>query len=373
MCVHPPARWCVYVCSSSAHKLVRVFVYVSAYVRVCTCTCTCVCMCVCVCVCVCARAPSRWCVCMCVYACMLLWRLAGSGNSCEWKIYVWECVHGARANSAKHLSHDANATYMNESCHTYEWVMSHIWTSHVTHMDEPCHTYERVMSTILRANLAIRLHAGLQYACHACEWVMSHIEWVLSHIWMRHITHMNESCHTYEWVMSHIWTSHVAIWMSHAMRTATLRWNNGSAHELAHTHYHATHMHESCRTYESMNGSGWRRRTGCLIFIGHFPQKSPVISGSFAKNDLQLEASYESSPACMTAAPASWHIHYTFLRIWISHITCMNHSWHTYEWVISHLWMRHVTCVNESCHTYEWVMSHMWMSHVAHTNESCHT
>jgi len=40
------------------------------------------------------------------------------------------------------------------------------------------------------------------------------------------------------------------------------------------------------------------KTTGWLIFIGHFPQKSPMISGSFAKNDLQLKISYWSSPPC---------------------------------------------------------------------------
>jgi len=35
---------------------------------------------------------------------------------------------------------------VNESYHTYEWVMSHIWKSHVPHMNETSHTNEWVMS-----------------------------------------------------------------------------------------------------------------------------------------------------------------------------------------------------------------------------------
>ena len=54
------------------------------------------------------------------------------------------------------------ACHVNESCHTLEWVMSHIWMRHVTHVNESSCTSEYVMS-----------HARIS-----------------------HVTHRNTSCHT---------------------------------------------------------------------------------------------------------------------------------------------------------------------------------
>jgi len=68
----------------------------------------------------------------------------------------------------------SHVTHMNESCYTYELVMSHISMSHVTHMRSEASMGGWVF----------------QESCHTCECVVSHI-------WMSHVTHINVSCQTY--------------------------------------------------------------------------------------------------------------------------------------------------------------------------------
>ena len=74
--------------------------------------------------------------------------------------------------------------------------------SHVTHRrNYATHMWMGRVTYIIHVDESCRTHECLSHTCHACEWVRS-IQ-VMSHIWIRHVTHMDQSCHACRWVLSH--------------------------------------------------------------------------------------------------------------------------------------------------------------------------
>ena len=214
-----------------------------------------------------------------------------------------------------------------EIYNTYEWVMSHIWMCPVTRMNTSYHTYEWVtwfvcllmshipmchvtsvniqsiwighVACVFEYFLITSVGKGDVYgcahgvshvtrrnpSCHTYEWFVSHtcmlyvwsekalsmavhLEWVMSHIWMSHVTHMHVVCliwngtvYVYAPRVSHVTYVHVVclVWLSIAVN---LEWVMSHTCDLCYEQVggaasgyttrvsHGTHMNESCHTYE---------------------------------------------------------------------------------------------------------------------------
>jgi len=110
-----------------------------------------------------------------------------------------------------------------------------------------------------------------------------------------------------------------------------------------------------------MLATGWRRPTGCLIFVGQFLQKSPIIDGSYAESDLQLKTSYDWLRQPVYDIPSLWALlwktNFWILNIFVPLNAEIRESSHAYARVMP-------------CHAYEWVMSPT-QRHVTHMHESC--
>jgi len=136
---------------------------------------------------------------------------------------------------------------MSESCLPYEWIISHIWTLYqatdardtgVSH--EYVYVYvwivEWVMSPIW-VNHITHMNPVPSHRCtgHRSESYMCIC--TCMNLWVSHVTHVSESCLTYVQIMSNVWD---------------LYWSKGATHTHIHqcrSHHH-THIHASCHIYE---------------------------------------------------------------------------------------------------------------------------
>ena len=59
-------------------------------------------------------------------------------------------------------------------------------------------------------------------------------------------------------------------------------------------------------------------------------------------------------------------------HIWMSHVTHMNESCHTCEWVMSHIWMTLLICMKEPCHINDWAENAQCHVYECAMNEQCH-
>jgi len=143
------------------------------------------------------------------------------------------------------------AKRVNESCHAYEWFMSHMRMIYVAYLNVPCHTYGQVMSSAWEAETdemggPTVTRGDRSHVTHIC--VMSRI-YESCHAYMSHVTHI--------WVMPRINLSHI----THTSVGGKSRQNGRGdgvpwVYKSCHTYTrHVTHIYESCHTYQC-----WRQR-----------------------------------------------------------------------------------------------------------------
>jgi len=183
-------------------------------------------------------------------------------------------------------------------------------------MNTSCHTFKRFMSHGTRSS---RSKWVLSHMNESCMNESYHIN-QSCHIWIRHVTHLNESCHRGHAVLDlngyyHVWKSHIAY-----------RWV-------------ISHMNNSWHVYER---------------VMSLRTRSPVSKRVMS----------HINESCHTGVMLR-------MNAWRSQVTHIHESCHRelavlYLYESCHTWMSHVTC--------EGVMSRMneWRSHVTHIHESCH-
>ena len=312
---------------------------------------------------------------------------------------------------------------LQQSCHTYQWVIWHISTSHGTY--KTLHwrlvpvpfSLARYGSPIQVArggrgavnlqfqcvawHILMNLVTHINESCHPYEWVMLHTKpytkasSIIATLWIRHVTHINATRHTYQHVMSKVSIRHIRhkTLKPPVSHTHTQPWSlqylcqKVSIRHIRHktlkppvsTTYN-THL-EASSIYVTLSG---------LIGIDHLHQR---FHGCFLVHPLICVHMSNMTHSCQT-----WLIHdcvchaspprpcvcscpdtcdMTHSCVWHIHVCDMSHScvWHDFIHVcnMTHLcvWHDSFMCVTWLIHVCDTTHSCVWHIHVCDTTHSC--
>jgi len=249
---------------------------------------------------------------------------------------------------------------------TNEWVTPHTCMSQVSHEIESWHTHECFMTRYISALYPRMSHAThMDESCHTWHWVMAHA-WMCHDLSYLRLALLNESCHTHECVMPHIrlsWHTHESIMTRHI--SAPYPWI-----------IHATHMNESPHTWMSQVSHGivssqWDRQISSRNKSWHGMPHTATHCNTLQHTATHCSTLQHTAAHCNTLQhTAPYASRHTYVRsmpfnvkspLKKSHGPSKNESSHTYAWVMAHpqhTWVSLGTHTSESCHTYEWVMAH---------------
>jgi len=224
------------------------------------------------------------------------WHMGMSHGPWEWVMAhgIESCHTRARSWSMCHGIWEWVMALGNESWRAFEFSLS--LSLSLSHTNTHTHARSQVYES-----WRIQMGHVKRVMSHTCElsvaWVMSHTctitgLCVMSHgneLWHRLVcvTHGIASWHIFELTHTLNQSCH-----THARSHTCTAWPMGLS-VMEHMNVRACVWHDSFNRLFT-ESSGWRRCVGCLIFISHFQQKSPILSGSFTKNDLHLKVSYGS-------------------------------------------------------------------------------